>query len=180
MGCRITSTRRKGTAAFTLAELMVAMGLSGMAATVLLSFSLFSSRSFLSIANYADMGLKSQIAVDKMAKEIRECRQLTAYTTNSITLLSSDGNSLQFSFSASDRKLSRTKAGQTTALLTGCDTLQFWIFQHTPMSNTFECYAPAYVTNGRLLSVTWTCSRNIMGTKQKTEYSQSEWSWQAF
>jgi hypothetical protein len=52
--------------------------------------------------------------------------------------------------------------GQTNALLTDCDALQFWIYQHTMISNTFDCYDPAYVTNARVIQVTWNCSRNIM------------------
>jgi len=58
-------------------------------------------------------------------------------------------------------------------MVTGCDSLQFWIYQHTPRSNSFDCYDPAYVTNARLVQVTWTCSRQMLGVKANTELVES-------
>ena len=40
-------------------------------------------------------------------------------------------------------------------------------------SNTFDCYDPAYITNARVIQVTWRCSRPILGKKATTESVQS-------
>jgi Tfp pilus assembly protein PilW len=172
MECKSTFTNRQRAAAFTLVEVMVSAALAGILATVLMTFYYFGTRSYVAITNYADMGLKSQIAVDKISKEIRQCTQVTSYATNRLALLDASRSPLEYSFSPSERKVLRTASGKTSTLLTGCNALQFQIYQHTMVSNSFECYAPAYVTNARLVSFTLSCSRSIRGG-QNTEVTQS-------
>ena len=41
------------------------------------------------------------------------------------------------------------------------------------ISNTFDCYDSANLTNARVIQVTWNCSRNIMGKKATTDNVQS-------
>ena len=173
MECKNTSTRPGRRAAFTLVELMVASSLGLVLMTAVATFSYFSSRSFVTMADYTEMNQQSQYALDKMIKEIRQVRQLTAYATNSLTFLDANTNSLQFTHDATARELRRVSGGQTNTLLTDCDTLQFWIYQHTVISNTFDCYDSANLTNARVIQVTWNCSRNIRGKKATTDNVQS-------
>src|SRR5258706_3393292 len=100
MVCRIMFTRNmpKGQRAFTLMEVMVATGLAGIVATVIATLAVFTSRSFVAATNYTDMALLSRMALDNMSRTIRQCRQVTAYATNSITLLDASGNSIQYAF----------------------------------------------------------------------------------
>src|SRR5258706_5668615 len=125
MVCKNTSIKPGPRAAFTLVELMVAsaLGLIAIAVVALLSF--FSSRSFVAMTNYTDLGLASQLALDKMSREIRQAQHLTAYSTNSITFLDSTTNSVQFFYDPDARTFSRIVAGQTNTYLTDCDSLQF-------------------------------------------------------
>jgi hypothetical protein len=131
------------------------------------------------MASYTDMNQQSQYALDKMLKEIRQVRKLTAYATNSVgsitslTFQDANTNSLQFTYDPNSRQLSRVSGGQTNTLLTDCDALQFWIYQHTMISNTFDCYDPGSVANTKVVQVTWNCSRNIMGEKATTDNVQS-------
>jgi len=173
MVCKNTFIRPVNQAAFTLVELMVASALALVATTVILMLSYFSSRTFAAMNNYTEMGQLSRFALDKMSKDIRQARQLTSFATNSLTFQDANGNSLQFTYDPAAQKLVRVSDGQTNTYLTGCDSLQFWIYQHTPISNSFDCYNPAYVTNARLIEVTWTCSRPILGSKASTESVQS-------
>jgi len=163
----------KRRAAFTLIELMVASAVSLVTATAIMLLSYFSSRSFVTMTNYTDMGQLSQLALDKMAKEIRQTRQLTSFSTNSLSFLDANNNALQFTYDPDARQLVRVSGGLTNTYLTECDFLTFSIYQHTPISNTFDCYDPAYVTNGRLVQVVWGCSRQVFGTKATTESVQS-------
>ena len=41
------------------------------------------------------------------------------------------------------------------------------------ISNTFDCYLPAVVTNARVIQMTWKNSRTILGKKATTESVQS-------
>jgi len=164
---------KKRQSAFTLIEVLVASAISLVLAGILAMFFAFSLRSFAAMTNYADMNQKSELALDKMSKDVRQARSLTAYTTNSLTFLDVNNNSLQYTFDSSRGTLVRVSGGVTTTYLTNCDSLQFWIYQHTPISNSFECYTPAVVANTRVIQVTWHCSRKIFGTKATTESVES-------
>jgi prepilin-type N-terminal cleavage/methylation domain-containing protein len=162
---------KKQQAGFTLIEVLIAFAMSLVLATILAIFFFFSLRSFAAMTNYADMNTRSQLALDKMSKDIRQARSLTVYSTNSLTFLDLNNNPLTYVFT--NGVLNRISGGVTTTYLTNCDSLQFWIYQHTPISNTFDCYNPSVVTNARVIQMTWHCSRKIMGTKSTTETVES-------
>jgi Tfp pilus assembly protein PilV len=147
--------------AFSLLEVMVATGLAGLIVTAIAALSYFTSRSFVAATNYTDMALRSRMALDNMSRTIRQARQVTAWATNSITLLDANGNVVQYKLNPATGSLVNVSGGVTNTYLTGCNSLQFWIYQRTPKSNSFSCYDPAYVTNAKLVQVTWSCSRQI-------------------
>ncbi len=159
--------------AFSLVEVMVASGLAGLVAAAIAMLSFFTSRSFVAATNYTDMALLSRMALDNMSRTIRQSRQVTAYSTNSITLLDENGNSVQYALNPSTGSMVHVTGGVTNTYLTGCNSLQFWIFQRTPKSNSFACYDPAYVTNAKLVQVTWSCSRQIFGANVNNEVVES-------
>ncbi len=171
-GARCLASRKR-TAAFTLVEVMVASALGLIALAMVGSLSWFSSRSFAAVANYVDLDQASQFALDKMSKEIRQAQRLTGFTSTSLTFADVDNNALTFIYDPETRTLVRVSGGQTNTLLQGCDFLQFSKYQHTAISNTFDAYDPAYITNTKLVQVTWTCSRKILGAKVNTESVQS-------
>jgi len=164
---------KKRQSAFTLIEVLIASAISLVLAGILAIFFSFSLRSFAAMTNYADMTQRSQLALDKMSKDIRQARSLTSYSTNSLTFLDVNNNALSYTFDAGNGTLVRSNAGKVTIYLTNCDSLQFWIYQHTPIPNTFNCYVPAGAANARVIQVTWHCSRKILGTKATTETVES-------
>jgi len=158
---------------FTLVEVMVATALAGIMVTVIAMLAYFTSRSFVAATNYTDMALSSRMALDNMSRAIRQARQVTAYATNSITLLDDNGNSIQYTLNPATGSLVNVSGGVTNTYLTGCNSLKFWIYQRSPISNTFACYSPANVTNAKLVQVTWSCSRKIFGAKVNNEVVES-------
>ena len=173
MECKNTFISPRKRAAFTLVELLVATALSTIVATAVALLAFYTSRSFVALTHYTEMNQISRLALDKMSAEIRQARQLTAYATNSVTFQDLNGNPLQFTFDPAAKTLVRVSGGQTTTYLKDCEALQFWIYQHTVKSNTFNCYDPAYVTNARVLQVTWRCSRQILSLKATTDNAES-------
>jgi len=163
----------RGRAGFTLVELMVASALAVMVGTAIATLAYFSSRSFMVMANYTNLNERSQFALDKMSKEIREALRLTSYSTNSLTFQDADGNPLQFTYNPSARKLVRVSGGQITAYLTECDALKFLIYQHTVIPKSFDCYNPASAASAQVIEMQWKCSRQIRGSKVTTEGVQS-------
>ncbi|PYI84900.1 MAG: hypothetical protein DME26_12410 [Verrucomicrobia bacterium] len=168
-----TTFTKKPQAAFTLIEVTVVSALSLVVLAALLSFAIFSSRSFVVMTNYTDLDQDTQMALDKMSREIRQVNQLTDYTTNSLTFQDYDGGTLQYSYNPQTRELTRIKNGQRQNFLTECNSLQFSIFKRTPSNDTFQPYPTATVTNTKLIQLTWNCSRSILGSKANTESMQS-------
>jgi len=173
MECKISHVNPRSQAAFTLVEVMVAAGLSLVIGAAVSLLAYYSSRSFLAMANYTEMGQLSRLALDNMSREIRQARQLTAYSTNSLTFQDMDGNSLRFTYDPATRSLVRVGNGITTQYLTDCDALNFWIYQNTVKSNSFDCESATYFTDARVIQVTWRCSRTIRGMKATTESVQT-------
>ncbi len=168
-----TPTRPAPRQAFTLIELMVASALGLLVSTAVVMLWSFTTRSFAATVNYTDLAKTSRVGLDTMSRTIRQARQVTACASNSISLKDFNGNTLQYTFNPASRTLVTVSGGKTTTNLTGCDSLQFWIYQRTPKSNTFDCYEPALVANTKLLQVTWSCSRTILGAKVNTEAIES-------
>ena len=159
--------------AFTLIEVLVASSLALMSLLIVSAFSLYSSRSFVAIANYVDLDQQSQQALDKMSREIRQCRMVTSYSPTSISLLDPDNNPVQFVYQPGNRTLVGVWNGKTNVYLSDCDSLQFTNYQRQVIANTFDAYSPAYVTDTKLIQVTWVCSRQILGAKANSESIQS-------
>src|SRR5689334_3343071 len=96
-----TKADKRRTRGFTLVEVLVATAIAGLVATVIAALSYFTSRSFVAATNYTDMALKSRMALDNMSRAIRQSRQVTAYSTNSITLMDASGNTVQYALNPS-------------------------------------------------------------------------------
>lgn len=172
-GWRGLTPGSRSLAAFTLPEVMIASGLGLLVLLAVATLSMFGGRSFVAMTNYVDMDQRSQVALDKMSREIRQSRGLTAFSSTNLTFVDANGIPVQFAYDADARKLLRLSNGETSVFLTGCDSLQFGSYQHTVKSNSFNCYDPTYVTDSKLIQVTWTCSRALLGVKANTESVQS-------
>src|SRR5262245_43314275 len=128
MECNAMSTDIRRASGYTFVEMMVASAIAVMVATMVASLIFFSTRSYVTMGNYTEMGQRSQMALDKMSKEIRQAREVTAFTTNSITFLNSDGTSFTFAYDPGKRTLSRATKTKKTVYLSDCDSLRFNVY----------------------------------------------------
>lgn len=165
---------------FTLIELSVTMAVSAIILTALLSFTVYAAKSFAAMQNYVDLEQKSQVAVDSMLRDIRETKSLLSYATttqngstitNSISFLDADNQTLSFQYT--NNIMLRTKAGVTTMLLTNVDYLCFQVFKRNPVPTKFEQFPTSDAGNCKLVSVSWICSRSILGSPLNTESVQT-------
>jgi prepilin-type N-terminal cleavage/methylation domain-containing protein len=176
MDCKITSTKRseRHQLAVTLVELMVAMAIGSVVLTAVASFFLYTAKSFVGIMNYVDLEQYSQSALDKMTRDIRQTDSLAAFATNSLTFRDADGNALIFEYSPTTKELSRRKTGQgREVLLKSCDFFKADIYQRTPMGGVYDYFPTATATNTKMVSISWVCSRKILGTTMNTESVQT-------
>lgn len=177
----ITERRVNSNRALTLADMTIAIAVSAVILTALLSFTVYAAKSFAAMENYVDLEQKSQNALDIMTRDIRESQFLIDYgtktlsngvvITNIVTFQDSDNTPLAFHYT--NDVLLRIKAANTTTLLTNVDFLTFQIFQRNPVAGTYETYPTAIATNCKLVSVSWVCSRTILGARLNTESVQT-------
>ena len=162
MDCKITSSKHRRRAAFTITEFVMASAITIVLMVALMAFSMFSGRSLLAMSNYLDLDAQSRRALDSLTKDVRRAKEVAAYNTNSITFTDYDGASLVFTFSPTDRTFTRTKSSQTTTLLENCDTLSFNMLERDATSGTFDLTAATNAANCKAIWVTWKCSRTFV------------------
>jgi prepilin-type N-terminal cleavage/methylation domain-containing protein len=183
MACRITYTksrRKHARRGFTLIEVLIAMGLTTLLVLVICSFSLFSSRSFAGLFNYVDLDEKNKVAMDEMSRDVRQAKRLkscktnaTTMTVEAITLEDADGNDLIYVYNQKYGTLTRLKNGRANIVLEGCDRLAFNLGQRNTQTGGYDVYAAASPATCKVINVSWSCSRKILGNKQNTESAQT-------
>src|ERR1041385_5015342 len=102
-----TKLHRNRQSGFTFMEMMVGFTVSGVILTALLSFIVYAAKSFAALENYTDLEQKSQIALDRMTRDIREAQYLSnatpstingQYVTNCLTFWDADNTPLTYNY----------------------------------------------------------------------------------
>jgi type II secretory pathway pseudopilin PulG len=172
MECKIISTRRSKSA-FTLIELTVAAGVGFSVLAAMVSLFFFSTRSFAALTNYLELDQKTQAALDRMTREIRQMKALTACATNSITFQDQDAATISYSYDTGAKTLTRTMGEAAEIYLTSCDSLSFSLFNRAPNGTTFQPVSTTSAASTKAVELAWSCSRVLVGSKVNTESMQS-------
>ena len=170
MCSKSTSPRRR---AFTLAELLVTMGVGGIVMSALGALVLYTARSFAMLSNYVDLDNRSRTALDIITRDVRQGASVSEFTSYSVIFVDSDKTELKFHYDPQARTLVRIKGNETKELLSECDELNFGLFQRNTVSNSFELVPSDTEAEGKALSISWICSRKILGAKINTESVQT-------
>lgn len=168
---RTTSINRR--AAFTLVEFLITLAVGSILFLAVAVLGLYAGRSFAGLANYTDLDSRSRNALDRLTRDVRQVNRLTASSASSLTFEDADGAPLSYVYSPGARTLSRVKGGDALVLLTECDSLTFAIFQRNPIGGTYDQFPTGSAATTKLINVTWTCSRKILGTAMNTENVQT-------
>jgi hypothetical protein len=156
----------------TLVEMMIAVtaGLAMMA--VVAQLTMFTAKSFVALGNYDELDQASLNALDILSRDVRQARNLTAFTTNQLTFMDYDGSALIFTWDPTARTFTRRKGTQTKVLLQQCDFLTFSVYQRNP-SNNFSFWPASTPDQAKLIALNWRCSRQILQKKVNTESVQT-------
>jgi Tfp pilus assembly protein PilW len=153
--------------AWTLVEMMVAVGISALSGLALMGMYLFCIRGMAEMYNYALLDQYNRQAMDRMTCEIRQCKQVVTCSTNSITLLTanSDGSTgpqVTYQFTPAGQKLLRNSSdGTSQVLLNNCSLIQFSLYTRIPTNGTYNCYPVAsgnWSNTVKVLQLTWKTS----------------------
>src|SRR5436190_16897138 len=129
MECNATSTkRRRQSAAFTLVEMLVGLGISGVLLVAVAQLTFFTGRSFAALYNYIELDKYSRNALDQMVYKIRQADSLTSYASNRLVFAYNSTNTLTYQYAADSKTLTETLGSTRKTLLKGCDMLTFSIY----------------------------------------------------
>ena len=153
----------------TLIEMLVAVAVGSLILMVVALVFMNSTRAFAAVSNYVSMDSDSRNALDHMTQEIRQAGNLVAFSPTQLKFgYHAQTNSfLVFNWDATSGQLTEWNTADTTTnrLLKGCDQLAFSLY-NASFSPTTNC------AQGKGISVSWTCSRTILGSKCTTEDMQ--------
>jgi Tfp pilus assembly protein PilW len=168
--------RQRSRAGMTTVETLIAIGISVVLLTQVCALWYYSSRSFAAQAAYTALDQDSQRALDRLSKEIRQAQDIRSFANNRIVLKDFDTRDLEYSLSG--RSLMRIKNATNgiirSVLLNNVDSLQFSMYQKTPVEGAWQQYATTNLATCKLIEVRWKCSRKLHPlSPQTTEYMQS-------
>ena len=159
----------QGILGMTLIEMLVAVAVGSLILMVVALVFMNSTRAFAAVSNYVSMDSDSRNALDHMTQEIRQAGNLVAFSPTQLKFgYHAQTNSfLVFNWDATSGQLTEWNTADTTTnlLLKGCDQLAFSLY-NASFAPTTNC------AQGKGISVTWTCSRTILGSKSTTEDMQ--------
>lgn len=165
-------SRRQSRRGYTLTEMLVAMfGGSTVLTSMLVTFTMLSNN-MVAITNYNELNQASRHTLDVMSRDLRNTAVVTQLTSSQLTVTNVlTGDVVSYAWDGTN-DLVRTYNGVRTVMLTGCDTLVFEGFQRNPTNglNFLEAGTPS---EAKLISVSWRCSRQILGEKLNTESVQT-------
>ena len=150
-------------AGFTLIETLVASAIGAIAMTAVMGVTFYTGRTVASLADSVALNNDSRSVIDRISQRIRQAQEVTAYSTNSITVLVSS-NALTYSYVPGEGKLYEIENSTTNVLLANCTSLVFDLYRRNPMTNSFDQFpATDDIDEAKLVRVKWTCESSRPG-----------------
>jgi Tfp pilus assembly protein PilW len=166
--------RRAFSGGFTMAEMLVAVGVGMLVLLGVVSLFVAGLANFAGLGNYGQLSNQSRLALDYISRDVRESTQILSLQTNAsyktLTLTNAiDAVQVTYTWDSTNRRLTCDKTGQPTQnYLTGCDSWDFSLYQRTPQAN-WAFYGTSNLATAKLINMTWKCSRSILGKQMNTE-----------
>jgi Tfp pilus assembly protein PilW len=162
----------------TLVEMIVALGCAAIILTAFVATGITLSTTMLAVRNYNDLNQWSRNALDVMSRDIRNSSGVgDASTSTCLQLTNINGEVITYNYDGTSgftRKDQKTSGTTTTILLTNCSAFNFQYFQRFPTNNmTFMTNSSGLASETKIVSITWECSRKILGLKYNTESVQA-------
>lgn len=155
-------------------EMLIAVGVGSIIVTTVSLLMFYNARSLAALSNYADLDQDSRMALDNITREIRSAERLVSYQPNEIIFNAKGGtNNLRYLYNTNTSEFVQFKNNERTTLLTSCDEMIITLYSRNNISNQFSQFSVTNVANAKMVQFTWTCSRDILGTRVNTESVQS-------
>jgi len=171
--------KKASSGGWTLLEMLVATGAGTIILIAFVATFVTLSNTMVAIDNYNDLDSSSRHTLDLMNEDLRDTATVTAATGTSVTATNViTGDQITYWWDSGTTRFSRRliSNGQTsvTTMLTNCDILTFAYYTRVPTNNFgFVTNNTSDPTQTKLLSVSWRCSRSVLGAKINTESVQT-------
>ena len=170
MVCKPTSTTRtRGTAGFTIIELMLAMSIGVMVLAAGLVLWAYATRTCATLLNYVELSNASKMTMDGMSQEIRNATVVQSCQSNQLMVLDPDGIRITYTYDPNAKTLTQVKSNATTTLLTECSSFQFDYYQRVPTNGTYDLIATTSTNTTKVVQMQWTCGRRLTGDTTNME-----------
>ena len=144
-------------AGFTLIETLVASAIGAIVMTVVMTVTFYTGRTVASLADSVALNNDSRSVIDRISQKIRQAEDVTAYTSNSITVMVSS-NALTYTYVPAESKFYEIENSVTNVLLENCTSLLFDLYRRNPMTNSFDQFpATDNIAEAKLVRIKWTC-----------------------
>jgi prepilin-type N-terminal cleavage/methylation domain-containing protein len=172
------TSKRSCRRAFTLVELLVAIGIGSVLLVAVMSLTFYSARSFAALTNYVDLDNYSRNALDHATREIRQAdRVMAGSDEHTLHLWLTDpvtgaGRQVTYAYDPRAETLTRIDAGDRRVLLRECYHFQFSYHQRNANTD-WEALSATTVDTCKQVRIFWECGRSILGARANTESVQS-------
>lgn len=164
--------RKRFRRGWTLIETLVTTAIGGFVAGSVMTTGMTLSNTMVAISNYCDLDQASRETLDMMSADLRNTAVVTGFTNTAVTVSNViTGDIIAYRWDGSNL-LTRAYNGTTKVMLKNCDYLAFANFQRNP-TNNFQFLPASTPEQTKLVSVSWRCSRKILGAKLNTESVQT-------
>jgi hypothetical protein len=156
----------------TLVEFLVGSAVLVIAASSIAAVYIYFLRSFAGLENHMTMSTQGRAALDRFSRDIRQAELVASTTTNQL-ILRTGTNITRFLYDPDAKTVTRTADGKTETLLTGCASWKYEMFMRVPKSGTSELYVATNPASCKVLQLSWTCTRSILGTRLNVQDEQA-------
>jgi hypothetical protein len=162
---------------WTIVEMMVALAAGTMILAAIVMGTITVSNTMVGIGNYNDLDKLSSHTLDMFSRDVRNAASVGGDLSSTFVRLTNSYNNTTVAYSwDGSNAVTRTyiNSGVTNQdiLLKNCDTFAFNYYQRNP-SGSFIFVTSSVPAQVKLISVSWRCSRMILGNKLNTESVQT-------
>lgn len=163
---------KTGQRGWSLIETLVATAIGTFVAGSIVTTGVTLSDTMVAIGNYCDLNRASRTTLDTMSADLRNTASVTQVSSSSVTVSNFlTGEVIGYTWDGSNC-VTRTFNGGSQVMLKNCDYFSIANFQRNP-TNNFQFVPASSAATTKLISVSWHCSRQILGAKLNTESVQT-------
>ncbi len=172
-----TKRRLRQCGGWTFMEMMVALACGTIVMLAFIATTISVATTMMAAGNYNDLNKSSRNTLDWLSRDVRNSTSVGASSSSTSVIITNSTGATVITYAwDGSNVLSRTEVNSgssiRTMMLTNCEIFSFSYYQRNP-TNNFAFVSTTNPAQIKLVSVSWRCSRRILGAKLNTESVQT-------